>query len=143
VADDLMETLFKHLWDTIDSTRLTILTSAGGGSTKGATASDDWIANKRIALPDMRGMMVLGIDGARGQVTDAQADLMGGNGGAAKVSLTANEAPTGGLRFAGSGGAYTISAGTTVTAVGSVTAHENMPPYFACNWMIFTGVTYT
>lgn len=140
VADDLMETLFKHLWDTIDSTRLTIFTSAGSGSTKGATAADDWTANKRILLPDMRGTMVLGIDGARGQVTDAQADLMGGVGGSAKVTLLSGELPSGTLRL--SAGAYTISAGSTVTIGSAATAHENMPPYFACNWMIFTGVTY-
>lgn len=141
LADNRLETIFKHLWDTIDSSRLTIFTSAGGVSTKGLTADADWVANKRLLLPDMRGCTIIGIDGTRSVVPDAAADLMGGIGGLAKVTLQPNEAPSGGLRFTGFGGAYTISAGTTVTA-STGQQHENMPPYFACNWMIFTGITY-
>lgn len=141
LADDRLQTLFKHLWDTIDSTRLTIFTSAGGVSTKGLTAADDWTANKRVLLPDMRGYTFIGMDGSRSVVTDAAADLMGGVGGISRVTLQPNEAPGGGLRFAGSGGVYAVSAGTTVTT-STGTSHENMPPYFAGNWMIFTGITY-
>lgn len=45
--------LYEVLW--VVSSNSDILTSAGGSTTKGASADDDWSANKRLYLPDAAG----------------------------------------------------------------------------------------
>jgi hypothetical protein len=57
-------TLFGLLWAwaAADSP---ILTSAGAGSTRGASAAADFAANKRLTLPDLRGEFLRGIDDSR------------------------------------------------------------------------------
>ena len=52
--------LFTVLWDNWTNTDLPILTSAGAASTRGASASADFVANKRLPLPDLRGIFVRG-----------------------------------------------------------------------------------
>jgi hypothetical protein len=52
--------LFSVLWDNWTNTDLPILTSAGAASTRGASASADFAANKRLPLPDLRGIFVRG-----------------------------------------------------------------------------------
>ena len=52
--------LFTVLWDNWTNTDLPILTSAGAASTRGASASADFAANKRLPLPDLRGIFVRG-----------------------------------------------------------------------------------
>ena len=54
------EALFTALWDNWSNTDLPILTSGGAASTRGASASADFSANKRLPLPDLRGIFVRG-----------------------------------------------------------------------------------
>lgn len=68
-ANDDTRALFDILWADFTNTTLPIQTSAGGASTRGASAAADWAANKRITLPDMRGEFPRGWDDGKG--TDA------------------------------------------------------------------------
>jgi hypothetical protein len=52
--------LFTVLWDNWSNTDLPILTSGGAASTRGADAATDFAANKRLPLPDLRGIFVRG-----------------------------------------------------------------------------------
>jgi hypothetical protein len=52
--------LFTVLWDNWSNTDLPILDSAGAASTRGANAAADFAANKRLPLPDLRGIFVRG-----------------------------------------------------------------------------------
>jgi hypothetical protein len=52
--------LFTVLWDNWTNTDLPILTSGGSASTRGADAAADFAANKRLPLPDLRGIFVRG-----------------------------------------------------------------------------------
>jgi hypothetical protein len=52
--------LFTVLWDNWTNTALPILDSAGAASTRGANAAADFAANKRLPLPDLRGIFVRG-----------------------------------------------------------------------------------
>jgi hypothetical protein len=52
--------LFAVLWDNWTNTTLPILDSAGAASTRGASASADFSANKRLPLPNLRGIFVRG-----------------------------------------------------------------------------------
>lgn len=59
-----------------------ILTSAGGASTRGASAAADWAANKRITITDARGEFIRGLDRSRGVDTGrklgiAQSEMVG------------------------------------------------------------------
>ena len=57
--------LFAVLW-ALDATDSAILTSAGAGSTRGASAAADYAANKRLTVPDARGEFLRGWDDSRG-----------------------------------------------------------------------------
>jgi hypothetical protein len=59
-ANATYEALFTVLWDNWTNTDLPILTSGGSASTRGASASADFAANKRLPLPDMRGIFIRG-----------------------------------------------------------------------------------
>ncbi|GIW60707.1 MAG: hypothetical protein KatS3mg087_1773 [Patescibacteria group bacterium] len=96
LADNNLQSLFEHLWAEFDATVLLIYDSAGAPSTKGASANDDWTANKRIALPDLRGRVLAGVDDPTGSdaanvVTDANADKVGGTYGSETHTLTTDE----------------------------------------------------
>lgn len=60
------EALFALIWTNTAVADLPIQDSAGGASTKGASAAADYAANKRITLPDMRAMFLRGLDDGRG-----------------------------------------------------------------------------
>ena len=87
------QALFEYLWTT--DANLTVSTG------RGATANADWVANKTIALPDLRGRVMAGIDdmgsSAAGRLTDAVSgfgDVLGETGGAqSKTLITANLPP--------------------------------------------------
>lgn len=57
--------LFAKVW-ALDATEFPILDSAGGASTRGASATADFAANKRLTLKDMRGEFGRGVDDSRG-----------------------------------------------------------------------------
>jgi hypothetical protein len=70
--------LFAVLW-ALNATDSPILTSAGAGSTRGASAAADYAANKRLTVPDFRGEFMRGLDDSRGvdaarRLGSAQAD---------------------------------------------------------------------
>jgi microcystin-dependent protein len=104
-------------------------------------------------VPDLRGRMPLGQDDMGGtsanRVTDANADSMGGSGGAEDVTLTEaqlashnhtvslSDAASTTQKINASRGqtlSYTIISGTS----GSDQAHNNMPPYLTLNFIIKT-----
>lgn len=58
--------LYTALWNNVGQTELPIQTSAGGASTRGASAADDFAANKRLPVPDLRGEFLRGWDDGRG-----------------------------------------------------------------------------
>lgn len=60
------ETLFTLLWQQTSAVDLPIYTSTGVLSSKGASASADFAANKRLALPNTRGEFLRGWDNGRG-----------------------------------------------------------------------------
>ena len=57
--------LFALIW-ALDATEFPILDSSGGASTRGASATADFAANKRLPLKDMRAEFVRGYDDGRG-----------------------------------------------------------------------------
>lgn len=54
------QTLFELLWTNFSNTELIIQDSSGTPTTRGASASADFSANKRMPLPDLRGRVVAG-----------------------------------------------------------------------------------
>jgi len=81
--------LFEYLWST---TVLQVF--AGATPSRGATANADWIANKRIVLPDLRGRTIAGLDDmgatAASRLTStyfgASAIVLGNAGGGEKIT---------------------------------------------------------
>ena len=115
-------------------------------------------------VPDLRGRFPLGLDNMGGtsanRVTDAAADTMGGSGGAETVTLTAAQLPAHNhdlYREQGSSGgalaggvsintaanrtvAPAWTSGYAQSPAGGGTAHPNIPPYLAINFIIYAGV---
>jgi len=104
-------------------------------------------------LPDFRGRMPMGQDDMGGtsanRVTAVAADSIGGSGGAETHTLTVTEmpahthnmlSPTGGLYWVGAQGDGKLDASYPTSSVGGNGAHNNMPPYLALNFIIYTGV---
>lgn len=88
------ENLFLHLWNNNAS-----LTVSGG---RGASAADDWSANKTIALPDLRGRTPFGLDTmgntAAGRFTgitfaSGNATTLGSYGGASTATIAQANLP--------------------------------------------------
>lgn len=92
--------LFTLLWDSYGQAVLPIQTSAGGASSRGASAAADYAANKRLPVPDKRGRVSAGKDdmggaAAAGRITTGGAGIsgatLGASGGDQTVSLTSNQ----------------------------------------------------
>jgi microcystin-dependent protein len=138
------EALFTILWDAWSNTYLPIQASNGGASTRGASAAEDYAANKRMPLPDLRGRVPVGL----GTGSGLTARVLGVKGGEEAHSLT--EAENGphshghnlhtvnyGIGNGTHGwvsGAYGF--GMTISSAGSGTAHNTMPPYLVMNYII-------
>ncbi len=104
-------------------------------------------------LPDLRGRVVIMIDGAAGRITTAStnggnADTLGGVGGAQTHTLTTAQMPahthsnTGHI-FGGSNGPSLLSninldESYTTGSAGSDSAHSNTQPWLALNYVIKT-----
>lgn len=105
-------------------------------------------------LPDLRGRGGIGLDNMGGisanRVTDSAADSLGGGGGAETHTLTTGEMPahTHGVPGVdgGSSPGFRVDTDNTTAAyantlsAGSGGAHNNMQPWLAVNYIIFTGV---
>ncbi len=76
--------LYSYIWNSTSNADCPIYTSAGVASTRGATASDDWEANKRIALPNGSGRVVANINGSH---------VIGSSAGVDSANVTLNETP--------------------------------------------------
>jgi microcystin-dependent protein len=158
-----MEDLFTHLWNAASNSELIIQTSAGAPTTRGASAAADFAANKAMPLPDLRGRLPLGMDNMGGssanRVTDTDADTLGKADGAETVTLTDAEVPAQSVRInsdpGGSGSTTSkitdgtnslslttanVGAGSSYTTEGGGGAHNNMPPYLAIKFIIWSGV---
>lgn len=103
-ASDSTDTLalFTLLWSADSTGALAITDSAGNPSTKGSTAGADFLANKRLSLPDVRGVARVGADNMGGTVSrNLLTGLSGGvngdnpfaTGGAEAVTLTVGALP--------------------------------------------------
>jgi microcystin-dependent protein len=111
LADDDCQDLFELLWNAnLDHFEVT------GGGGRGATAADDWSAGKQIALPDLRGRVLVGRNSmgapASGALSsdalantgdedyngtpnnDMGIDTIGSHGGKDYVTLTIEEMPS-------------------------------------------------
>jgi hypothetical protein len=100
LADNDTQALFEYLWQftTIDM---------GDGDPKGATANADWLANRTLVLPDLRGRTLAGLDdmgsedGTSGRLTEAYFDndptLLGEHGGEQNTILVQGNLPNASL----------------------------------------------
>lgn len=115
------EALFTLLWNSTAQAELPIQTSAGGASTRGASAAVDFAANKRMPLPDLRGRVGVGKDDMGGTLAGRTTVTLTGtkastaNGIITGLSSTANLAV--GMVAVGTG----IAAGTTILSIDSAT----------------------
>lgn len=111
------QTLFQYLWTTDAN-----LAVSGG---RGASSIADWTANKTIALPDLRGRTIAGLDDMGGTDSARQSAgglascrfMLGCAGGESAHTLAASEIPT--ISSVGSA-SVTSSSGSVVT--GNLTA---------------------
>ena len=135
------------------ATGLPIYESTGALSARGASAEADWAAHKRVQLPYLNGRTLIGCDNLGGTsadvVKDENADIVGGVGGEETHILTINEMPnhSHGI-YSGYYGSSDNSIATdahsrgdhsvyhNTLAVGGGQAHNNMPPYMACNYIM-------
>ncbi len=93
------EELFTQLWDGFTNTELPIEDSAGTATTRGASASADFAANKRMPLPDARGKVIAALDNMggtsgnnlTGQSGGVDGDVMGAVGGSEEHALVEAE----------------------------------------------------
>lgn len=137
------QTLFALLWNSIANTELTLQDSSGSPTTRGASASADFAAHKRMPLPDMRGYTIGGYKSG-----DPTFGTLGKQAGEAAHTLTTTELPAhhhGGLPSSTStsyGGVmggqsyYTPSGGGNTSDVGSNTPHNNIQPTITINWIM-------
>lgn len=122
--------LFAALWD-VGS--LAILTSAGSGSTRGASAAADFAANKRMTLPDLRGEFVRGwaddraVDTSRA-LGSTQAEMIGPHAHPISSNNTRNTT-AGGSDNVAMGGAETLNTNNN-------TGTENRPRNLALAFFI-------
>lgn len=141
--------LFLALWNSFANTEAAV---SGG---RGASASADWTANKTITLPDLRGRSIIGT----GTGSGLTARVHGVGVGAETHVLSESEMPLHGHPFRQATGAATTSGGiltgTTspgnqvaftgtpsstlgqqIGGTGGGSAHANMQPSLALNWII-------
>lgn len=92
--------LYSHLWSAFANTELIIQDSSGSNTTRGASASADFAANKRLPLPDLRGRVVAGTDNMGGSTASRisatyflNATTLGAAGGDDGVVLSTSQMP--------------------------------------------------
>lgn len=95
LADDSTAALYALLWQSFSNTELIIQDSAGTPTTRGTSAANDFAANKRLPLPDLRDRAIVGLGNMGGtainRVTAYDTDTIGKAGGAESLVLvTAN-----------------------------------------------------
>lgn len=129
-ANSDTQTLYSELWGAFSNTELPIQDSAGSATVRGASASADFSANKRLPLPDLRGRVIAGNDtmdstSANRLTTTLNGDTLGATGGEELHTMTTGELATHAHGEAGTfqtgteTAAHTHTASLTVTASGS------------------------
>lgn len=144
-------TLFEGLWTATANTELVIQDSSGTPTTRGASATADFDAHKRIPLPDLRSRVTAGKDNLGGTsanvITDTEADALADTLGAATHTLTTTEIPAHTHDIAtrnSNGNGTTIQSSdfqnqsNTVASAsaGGGGAHNNIQPTTFCNKII-------
>lgn len=141
--------LFTVLWDSFSNTDAPV---SGG---RGATAEDDWTANKTITLPDMRGRTIIGTGTGAGlsarthgarlgvethALSEAEMPLHGhpfrqatGTATTTGGFLTGTTSPTNQVAFTGT---PSNTLGQQIGGTGGGAAHNNMQPSMALNWLV-------
>lgn len=116
--------LYTLLWNNYDNTRLPIQDSTGTPTTRGASAANDFAANKRLPVPDYRCKVRAGLDnmGAAGTTNgisvaggNFDATIMGNSGGAQNHTLTTPEIPSHTHTVTDPGHLHTVSHAHTIT----------------------------
>lgn len=147
-ANSDCEDLFALIWNGISNTSCPVFTSAGTETTRGANATEDWEANRRIRLPYTPGRAIAGA-GQGYLLTNRELGAIWGN---ETVQLSTAEMPVHAHGMSGNhglggldvndidtvGGSLTDTTwgmGTTRNA-GSGLAHTNMQPSIALNVMM-------
>ncbi|MET4210530.1 hypothetical protein [Bradyrhizobium sp. LA2.1] len=120
------QSLFQYLWGADAN-----LAVSGG---RGASGAADWAANKTIALPDMRGRVIAGLDGMGNSLAgilgsgsgsfQTNSNTLGFKGGAEVHGLTLAQLPTG----ITSSGTLPV-AGTTNAALAFITSNSQSSPF--------------
>ncbi len=134
LASDALEGLYKQLWSAVSDEYCPV---EGG---RGASADEDWDADKAMTLPDYRGRAIIGSGSGAGLTVRVRGDT----GGEERVTLTEDEMPSHqhGLNFVGAyggGGAGAISgagSNTGTSSTGGGASHENMSPWGVASWLI-------
>ncbi len=114
-------TLYALLWDGFSNTVLPIQDSAGTATTRGASATVDYAANKRLPLPDLRGRSWFGLDdmgnspASRLGTIVTSATTNGSSGGSETVTLADANVPAHTHTLAGHTHPYSSSTGSTST----------------------------
>jgi microcystin-dependent protein len=89
--------LYSLLWQAFGNTQLHIQDSAGTPTTRGTSAADDFAANKRLPLPDLRDRVVVGLGDMGGvsadRIVSFDTTIHGQTGGTESVTLTEAELP--------------------------------------------------
>jgi hypothetical protein len=109
--------LFAVLW-ALSNTASPILDSAGSASTRGASATADFAAHKRLTLPNMSGRFRRMTGGSAGNLGEQQADAL-------KTHTHTFQVAQGGT-FAGSGDVTSLQ-GTTTPAGGNYNGTTGNP----------------
>jgi microcystin-dependent protein len=146
--------LFLILWASLTNADAPV---SGG---RGATAAADWAANKTITLPDMRGRSIIGTGTGSGlsarthgakvgaeehSLTEAQMPLHGHPFRATYVTASSAAVQTTGGFLTNNGsassqaaytGAVSNTQGQQIGGTGGGTAHNNMQPSMALNWIV-------
>jgi hypothetical protein len=146
--------LYTVLWKAANVTysQIQLYTSSGSTTTKGATAAADFAAHKQLSLPDRRDRTAIGKDDmggtSAGFVVADNAKILGGTGGEEKHTLIESELashrhPIVGNASYGTGNAiFSLRSDTSdhstlySSYAGGGSAHNNMPPWVACNYIM-------
>lgn len=140
-ASDDYEGLFTLFWNSMADTEAAV------SSGRGASAAADWAANKTLTMPDARGRAIIGT----GTGTSLTARTHGDTDGEETHELTTAELAShthtitkerkfgsnqGGSPGWGNDVGDAGNAEFTTDATGSGTAHNNMQPWLALNWIV-------
>lgn len=152
------QALFEHLWEKTLNANLEILDSDGVATTRGASATEDWDAHKRMPLPPpgllLRGIGSTTINGRTktgpSALAELQEDQMQKITGSFAGVWATSTVVSGALGDAGAGNPSFRPAGGTLTAkeltldssaspdarASSTTDGETLPSALGVNWLI-------